>query len=118
MLFRSGIVQEMMNGQRVIKVFCHEKQAYEVFEKANEELCEDGTKASDSESGGKEFILAGSNISTTKNTVTFFSGTHEVTARLAKSGTGMAELERKPEVPASTRDEALFHCDKLSGVPP
>ena len=46
-------------------------------------------KVSDSESGRKEFILAGSNISTTKNTVTFFSGTHEVTARLAKSGTGM-----------------------------
>ena len=40
-----GVVQEMMAGQRVIKVFCHEKQAYEVFEKANEELCEDGTQA-------------------------------------------------------------------------
>ena len=30
---------------------------------------------------------------------------------------GGPELERKPEVPASTRDEALFHCDKPSGVP-
>ena len=28
-----------------------------------------------------------------------------------------AETERKPEVPASIRDEALFHCTKPSGVP-
>ena len=28
-----------------------------------------------------------------------------------------SELERKPEVSASTPDEALFHCDKPSGVP-
>ena len=40
-----GIVEEFMNGQRVIKVFCHEDEAYEVFKKANDELCEDGTKA-------------------------------------------------------------------------
>ena len=26
-------------------------------------------------------------------------------------------MERKPEVPASTRDEALFHFTKPSGVP-
>ena len=28
-----------------------------------------------------------------------------------------AETERKPEVPASPRDEALFHCANPSGVP-
>ena len=28
-----------------------------------------------------------------------------------------SETERKPEVPASTRDEALFHCTTPSGVP-
>ena len=28
-----------------------------------------------------------------------------------------SEMERKPEVPASTQDEALFHCHKTSGVP-
>ena len=38
---------------------------------------------------GDEIILAGSNISTEKNTLRFFEGTHEVSARLAKSGTGM-----------------------------
>ena len=26
-------------------------------------------------------------------------------------------MERKPEVPASIQDEALFHCGKPSGVP-
>ena len=40
-----GIVQEMMNGQRVIKVFCHEEKAYEKFKEANDELCDDSTKA-------------------------------------------------------------------------
>jgi len=38
---------------------------------------------------GDEIILAGSNITTEKNTVRFFEYTHSVTARLAKSGTGM-----------------------------
>ena len=28
-----------------------------------------------------------------------------------------SETERKPEVPASTRDEALFHCTTPSGDP-
>lgn len=37
----------------------------------------------------KEFILSGSNITTENNTVKFFGNTHNVTARLAKSGTGM-----------------------------
>ena len=40
-----GIIEEMMNGQRVIKVFCHEQKAYEKFKEANDELCDDGTKA-------------------------------------------------------------------------
>ena len=38
---------------------------------------------------GEEIILAGSNITTEKNTVRFFEHTHSVSARLAKSGTGM-----------------------------
>ena len=38
---------------------------------------------------GEEIILAGSNITTEKNTLRFFEGRHEVSARLAKSGTGM-----------------------------
>ena len=40
-------------------------------------------------SGEEEFILAGSNISIEKGTVKFFGTTHKITARLAKSGTGM-----------------------------
>ncbi len=33
-----GFVQEMMNGQKVIKVFCHEAQSIEDFDRLNEEL--------------------------------------------------------------------------------
>jgi len=33
-----GYVQEMMNGQKVIKVFCHEEEAKEGFDQLNEEL--------------------------------------------------------------------------------
>ena len=40
-----GFVQEMMNGQKVIKVFCHEEQAKEDFDKINEQLYEDGFRA-------------------------------------------------------------------------
>ena len=40
-----GYIQEMMNGQKVIKVFNHEKECIEEFEKINEELCMDSQKA-------------------------------------------------------------------------
>ncbi len=34
----NGYVEEMINGQKVIKVFCHEKAATEEFDRKNEEL--------------------------------------------------------------------------------
>lgn len=40
-----GFVQEMMNGQKVIKVFNHENKCREDFKKINEELYEDNFKA-------------------------------------------------------------------------
>ena len=40
-----GFIQEMMNGQKVIKVFCHEEEVKEDFDKINNELFEDGYKA-------------------------------------------------------------------------
>ncbi len=40
-----GFAQEMMNGQKVIKVFGHEKECIEDFEKINNELYEDSFKA-------------------------------------------------------------------------
>ena len=40
-----GFVEEMMNGQKVVKVFCHEKESIEDFDKINEELCRNATQA-------------------------------------------------------------------------
>ncbi len=40
-----GFVQEMMSGQKVIKVFCHEKECNEDFDKVNEELFNDSFRA-------------------------------------------------------------------------
>ncbi len=40
-----GFVQEMMNGQKVIKVFCHEDTAEADFERINNQLYEDGYRA-------------------------------------------------------------------------
>ena len=40
-----GFVEEMMNGQKVIKVFCHEEQSEADFDKVNEQLCRDATNA-------------------------------------------------------------------------
>lgn len=41
----NGFTEEMINGQKVVKVFCHEKAAKEDFEKLNEELCNSATRA-------------------------------------------------------------------------
>lgn len=41
----NGYIEEMMNGQKVVKVFCHEDQAMEGFVCRNNELCENATRA-------------------------------------------------------------------------
>ena len=41
----NGYIEEMINGLKVVKVFCHEEKAQEVFDGKNEELCENMTKA-------------------------------------------------------------------------
>lgn len=40
-----GYIEEMMHGQKVVKVFCHEEKAQEDFDKLNEALCSDMTTA-------------------------------------------------------------------------
>ena len=40
-----GFIQEMMNGQKVIKVFCHEQRSIEDFDRVNNALCEDSFRA-------------------------------------------------------------------------
>ncbi len=40
-----GFVEEMMTGQKVVKVFCHEAQSEEDFDRINGELCENATRA-------------------------------------------------------------------------
>ncbi len=41
----NGFVEEMINGQKVVKVFCHEEKAKEAFDKVNDELCDNATNA-------------------------------------------------------------------------
>ncbi len=41
----NGYIEEMINGQKVVKVFCHEEKAEEAFDKLNDELCENATNA-------------------------------------------------------------------------
>lgn len=41
----NGYIEEMINGQKVVKVFCHEEKAKEGFDKINEELFEKSYKA-------------------------------------------------------------------------
>ena len=40
-----GFIEEMMNGQKVIKVFCHEDESKADFDRVNEELCNEATRA-------------------------------------------------------------------------
>lgn len=41
----NGYIEEMMQGQRVVKVFCHEEKSKEAFDKLNDALCESSYKA-------------------------------------------------------------------------
>ncbi|MDR0425819.1 MAG: ABC transporter ATP-binding protein/permease [Clostridiales bacterium] len=41
----NGYIEELIHGQRVVKVFCHEAEANAAFSKLNEELCASTTKA-------------------------------------------------------------------------
>ena len=41
----NGYIEEMISGQKVVKVFTHEEKAKENFDKINEELCENVNKA-------------------------------------------------------------------------
>ena len=41
----TGYIEEMVNGQKVIKVFCHEEQAKKGFREKNGILCYDSSKA-------------------------------------------------------------------------
>ena len=41
----NGYIEEMMDGQKVVKVFCHEEKSLEQFRELNEELRESADKA-------------------------------------------------------------------------
>jgi ATP-binding cassette subfamily B protein len=41
----NGYIEEMINGQKVIKVFCHEQKAKEAFDVKNDNLCDNTTTA-------------------------------------------------------------------------
>ena len=41
----NGYIEEMISGQKVVKVFCHEEAAKEDFDKLNEELCRNAYRA-------------------------------------------------------------------------
>ncbi len=41
----NGYIEEMMEGQKVVKVFCHEDESKVDFDKLNEELCDSADKA-------------------------------------------------------------------------
>jgi len=41
----NGYIEEMINGQKVVKVFNHEDEAKEEFDRRNDELCDNATSA-------------------------------------------------------------------------
>ena len=41
----NGYIEEMINGQKVVKVFCHEEKAKETFDQKNEELFQNASAA-------------------------------------------------------------------------
>ena len=41
----NGYIEEMINGQKVVKVFCHEEETKKIFDEKNEALCDSMTTA-------------------------------------------------------------------------
>lgn len=41
----NGYIEEVINGQKVVKVFCHEEKVKEEFDRKNDELCYSATQA-------------------------------------------------------------------------
>ena len=41
----NGYIEEMIHGQKVVKVFCHEEEAKGKFDQLNDELCRNATEA-------------------------------------------------------------------------
>ncbi|HML47335.1 MAG TPA: ABC transporter ATP-binding protein, partial [Clostridia bacterium] len=41
----NGYIEEIINGQKVVKVFCHERDVEQEFDRKNGELCESATQA-------------------------------------------------------------------------
>jgi ATP-binding cassette subfamily B protein len=41
----NGYIEEMINGQKVVKVFCHEEKSEQQFDELNEEMCFNATEA-------------------------------------------------------------------------
>ncbi len=41
----NGYIEEMINGQKVVKVFCHEEKTKNAFDRHNDELCRNATTA-------------------------------------------------------------------------
>ncbi len=41
----NGNIEEIMNGQKVVKVFCHEEESIDKFKVLNDDLCENAYKA-------------------------------------------------------------------------
>ena len=41
----NGYIEEMINGQKVVKVFCHEDETVEEFDRRNAELCQNAESA-------------------------------------------------------------------------
>lgn len=41
----NGNIEEMMNGQKVVKVFCHEEESVEKFNKLNDQLFDSANNA-------------------------------------------------------------------------
>ena len=83
-----GFIEEMMHGQKVIKVFCHEEEAKKDFDRINEELYRETEKAN---SYGNVLAPILNNIGNVLYVIlAFVSGVFLVTGAVNVSFSGMA----------------------------
>ena len=84
-----GFIEEMMEGTRVIKVFCHEEESKKAFQKINEQLFEDSKNAN---KAGNVLMPILGNIGNIMYVLLAFVGAimvHEKATNIGLSGVGL-----------------------------
>ena len=105
-----GYIEEMMDGQKVVKVFCHEEEAKAGFRRVNEELRDSGCKAN---TYANLLMPVNANIGWLSYAVVAIVGAILAINGLAGVTVGTVVTLRRPQQELHPADKPALHADKL-----